>query len=137
VEVITFNKHQIYGILKDYHWKLREIIQLEKDLQKTDFSGVAQYGVEATLPHGKGIVGKAIENEIIRRSNKSERIYDYAKEVNFINENMHKVKEEKQKVVLDCMLDGFSISAIAHHMQTNRKFIHKMIDDIVDCLVDL
>ena len=137
MEVITFNKHQIYGILKDYHWKLREIIQLEKDLQKTDFSGVAQYGIEATLPNGKGIVGKAIENEIIRRSNKSERIVDYAKEVNFINENMHKVKDEKQKVVLDCMLDGFSISAIAHHMQTNRKFIHKMIDDIVDCLVNL
>lgn len=136
MEVITFNKHQIYGILKDYHWKLREIVKLEIDLKKTDFTGVAVYGIEATLPHGVGIVGKAIENEIVRRSKKSERIYDYAKEVNFINERMGNVKDEKQKVVLDCLLDGFSISAIAHHMQTNRKFIHKMIDDIVDCLVN-
>lgn len=134
---VAFNKHQIYGILKDYHWMLKEIIKLDKELQKTDFSGTAQYGIEATLPHGKGIVGKAIENEIMRRYKKSERIYEYAEKVNFINGRTLNIKEEKQKVVLDCLLDGLSITAIAHHLQTNRKHIHKIVDDIVECLADI
>lgn len=129
-----FNKHEIYGILKDYHWMLKEIIKLDWEMQKTDFTGVAQYGIEATLPHSKGVVGKAIENEIVRRSEKSERIYEYAKKVNFIHERIHRITEEKEKVILDCMLDGLTLTAISKHLSMSRKQITDIRDIIVDQL---
>lgn len=129
-----FNKHQIYGILKDYHWKLREIQRLDRDLLKTDFRGAAQYGIEATLPHAVGIVGKALENEVIRRNKKSSDLLKYCEQINFINENMHKVTDEKEKVVLDCLLEGMDITAISHHLRTNRRHVHLLRDNIVNHL---
>lgn len=131
-----FNKYQIYGILKNYHWMLREIQRIDKELSITDFTGVAQYGVEATLPHAVGIVGRALENEIVRRNDKSVRLYKYIEEVNYINEHKGSITDEKEKVILDCLLDGVSITSIALLFKTNRKQIHKMIDNIVDKLHD-
>jgi DNA-binding NarL/FixJ family response regulator len=133
---MTYNKFQIYGILKDYFWMIREIQKIDRELQKTDFAGVAQYGIEATLPHAVGIVGRALENEVVRRSKKSERMLDYAKKVNFINERLGKVTDEKEKVVLDCMLDGMNLVAIAHHLHISRKQVHILRDDIVKRLAD-
>lgn len=132
----TYNKHQIYGILKDYHWMLKEMIRVEKQLASTDFKGVAQYGIEATLPHAQGIVGKAIENEVMRRNKKSESIVEYAKRVNFINERLDRVTDEKEKVVLNCLLDGMNIAAIGAHLRTSRKQIHIIRDTIVNILAD-
>jgi DNA-binding NarL/FixJ family response regulator len=132
----TYNRHQIYGILKDYCWKLREVQRIDKELQKTDFTGTAQYGIEATLPHAVGLVGKAIENEIVRREKKSERVIDYIDEINFINDRMNRIVDEKEKVVLDCLLDGMNIVAIAAHLRTSRKQIHLLRDNIVNKLSD-
>jgi DNA-directed RNA polymerase specialized sigma24 family protein len=128
------NKHQIYKILKDYHWKVKEIKRIDDHLEDTDFKGVAQYGTEAAMPTGQGIVSKALENEILRRSKKSERLMEYIKEVNYINQRLHLVSDDKQKVILDCMLDGMSITAISKHMGFSRSHVHKIQDAIVNSL---
>jgi DNA-binding NarL/FixJ family response regulator len=131
---MTYNKFQIYGILKDYFWMLREIQRIDKELMKTDFRGTAAYGIEATLPHAIGIVGRAIENEVIRRNKKSERLVEYISKVNFINERISNITDEKEKVVLDCLMDGMDISAIAHHLRISRKQVHILRDNIVNRL---
>jgi DNA-directed RNA polymerase specialized sigma24 family protein len=128
------NNYQIYDILKSYHWKIREIKRIDEHLEETDFKGVAQYGIEATLPTGKGVVGRALENEIIRRDKKSKRLMNYIEEVNFINDHLDKIKDEKEKVVLDCMLDGMSITAISKHMGISRRHVHKLQDKLVETL---
>jgi DNA-directed RNA polymerase specialized sigma subunit len=131
---MTYNKFQIYGILKDYYWMIREIQKIDRELQKTDFSGVAQYGIEVTLPHAVGIVGRAIENEIVRRSKKSERMLEYAKKVNFINERINNITDEKEKVVLDCLMDGLSLTAISKHMGMSRQLVTTIRDKLVENL---
>lgn len=129
-----FNKHQIYGILKNYFWMVKEIQRIDYELSKTDFTGTAQYGIEATLPKAQGIVGKALENEILRRSKKSERLMDYIEKVNYINEHMGNITDEKEKVILDCLLDGMSLTAISKHLGMSRKQVTEIRDDIVDKL---
>jgi hypothetical protein len=132
----TYNKHQVYGILKNYYWMLREIQRINSELSRTDFKGVAQYGTSAALPTGQGLVSKTLENEVVRRNLKSERMLDYIDKVNFINANMYKVTDEKEKVILDCLLDGLTISAISKHLGTNRKQVNIQVDNIISCLVD-
>lgn len=129
-----FNKHHIYGILKNYFWMVKEIQRIDYELSKTDFTGTAQYGVEATLPKAQGIVGKALENEILRRSKKSERLMDYIEKVNYINEHMGNITDEKEKVILDCLLDGLSLTGISKHLGMSRKQVTEIRDDIVDKL---
>jgi DNA-binding NarL/FixJ family response regulator len=128
------NKHQIYGVLKNYHWMVKEIQRIDKYLSETDFNGCAQYGIEATLPKPQGIVGKALENEIIRRTNKSKRLYKYIEEVNYINERLHLITDEKEKVVLDCLLDGLSLTAVSRHLGISRQQVTDIRDNIVDKL---
>lgn len=131
---VKFNRHQIYGILKNYAWMLHEIKRLDRELQRTDFSGVSQYGIEASLPHAQGIVRRALENEVMRRNRKSDKLLKYCEQVNFINENAGKITDEKEKVVLDCLLDGMSLTAISKHLRMSRQQITDLRDKIVDCL---
>ena len=134
MEATKLNKFQIYNLLKNYHWKVKEIKRIDEYLEDTDFQGVAQYGVEATMPNGQGVVGKALENEIVRRSKKSKRLLEYIQEVNYINERLDRVTDDRERVILDCMLDGMSITAISNHMGFSRKHVHKLQDEIVDKL---
>lgn len=129
-----YNKHQIYGILKNYHWIIREIRRIDQELEETDFRGTSQYGIEATLPKQKGIVGRALENEVIRRVEKSKRLNKYIQEVIFINERIQSITEEKEKVVLDCLLDGMTINGIANHLRMSRTSVTEIRDDIVEKL---
>jgi DNA-binding NarL/FixJ family response regulator len=130
----TYNKYQIYGILKNYHWMLREIQRIDKELSTTDFKGTAQYGIEATMPRAQGIVSRALENEVLRRCEKSKKLVKYCEQINFINERSPRIIEEKEKVILDCLLDGMGITAISHHLRTSRKHINELRDNIVDKL---
>lgn len=131
---ITFSKHQIYGILRDYHWMVNEIKRIDKELQETDFKGTAQYGIEATMPRPQGIVGKALENEVIRRVEKSKRLNKYIEEVIFINQHIPNITNEKEKVILDCLLDGMSLTAVSKHLGVSRRLVTKIRDDIVEKL---
>jgi DNA-binding NarL/FixJ family response regulator len=136
VAMKAYNKYQIYGILRDYRMMVNQIMLLNHELNRTDFKGVAQYGTESTLPTGQGIVSKALESEVIRRSEKSERMIDYANKVQFINQNRHKITDEREKVVLDCLLDGMTLNAIARHLGSYRNQISKIQDSIVDKIVE-
>jgi helix-turn-helix protein len=135
-KTIAYNKFQVYEIIDDYHWIIQVIKQSEGELDNVTFNGVAQYGIEASLPSGKGLVSMALENEVVRRNEQYKRLYEYIDKVNFINVNRHKVTDEKEKVVLDCLLDGDSLAAVTRHMGMGRKRIDKMRSDIVDKLVD-
>jgi DNA-directed RNA polymerase specialized sigma subunit len=111
---------------------INEIKRLDAELKKTESKLTQQWGVSASLPTGKGIVSKALENEIVRRNEKSERLIEYIDKVNFLNENRHKVTDEREKVVLDCILDGMSLAAIGKHLGTYRNQVSKIQDSIVD-----
>lgn len=134
ITAITYNKHQIYGILKNYYWMINEIKKFNYDLARIDFKGVAGYGIEATLPHAQGVVGKAIENEVIRRSEKSDRMVSYANQINFINERRDRITDEKEKAILDCLMDGLSLTAISKHLRIGRTLVTDIRNNIVDKL---
>jgi DNA-directed RNA polymerase specialized sigma subunit len=54
--------------------------------------------------------------------------------VNFIHERMDKIIDEKEKVVLDCLLDGLSLTAISKHLQMSRQNVTDLRDKIVENL---
>jgi DNA-directed RNA polymerase specialized sigma subunit len=134
VTATKYSKHQIYETLKNYYWMIREIQRIDKELSQTDFSGTAQYGIEATMPKAQGIVGKALENEVVRRSNKSKKLVEYANRINYINERISFITDEKEKVVLDCLLDGLSLTGVSKHLKMSRGYVTKIRDDVVEKL---
>lgn len=123
-----FNRHEIYIILRDYHWLVKEVERIKAELNITESVGVASYSDE---PRGDSGPSNPIESEVIRREKKYDRMQRYLKRVNFINEKSVNITDEREKVILDCLLDGMRMSAVAKHLNISRHTANQIRDIIV------
>ncbi|GIP63074.1 hypothetical protein J32TS6_16290 [Virgibacillus pantothenticus] len=126
------NKEQIERAIKDYNWMIREIKRQRQMLEKDiGTKVVSASGVEATLPKSKGVISDPVVKEVIRRDRKSNWLSKLEKKVLFIQERLPAIDEPREVVVLECMLDGMTISAISKHMGLSRKNIYTIKETIV------
>lgn len=123
-----FNRHEIYGILQDYHWLVKEVERLVKELNITESVGVASYSDE---PMGDSGPSNPVEAEVIRREKKYDRLKKYLKRIEFINYKSAYIVDEREKVILDCILDGMRMSAVAKHLGISRHTANQIRDIIV------
>lgn len=126
------NKQAIEDALRDYSWMLNEIKRQRGLLE--DIGGaniVAQSGIESAMPKAGG-KSDPIAQEVVRRDEKSNWIRKLEKKVLFIQKRVSLIKNEREKAVLECMLDGLSMSAISNHMGLSRRHIYNIKESIVD-----
>jgi DNA-binding CsgD family transcriptional regulator len=123
--------------LKDYHWMIREINRLEDSIwRKEQLQGssgsslTAQYGLEATMPKAQGarlltdLEVEEIEKMVKRKQKLEDRVYR-------IQQASTKITDEKERTVLDCMLDGMRMKAIARHVGISRTRLNEIKRDLV------
>lgn len=132
---IKINKYQLYDMVRSYSWKVKALQRLKNDLEDVECSGTAQYGIEAAMPKGNG-VGRPIEAETVRREDKRERAVKYEQEIRYIIDNMHKVTDDLEREMLDCLLDGHSVSAAGRHLGIPKSTAQRLYDDIVERLAE-
>ena len=126
------NAKEIEQALRDYNWMINEI-QRQRDMLQVVGSGVtSKYGIESAQPKAKGGTSDPVALEVIRRDKKSKWIEKLESKVLFIQQNIHVIKDAREKAVLECMLDGLSISAISKHMGLSRKHIYNLKNSIVE-----
>jgi DNA-directed RNA polymerase specialized sigma subunit len=132
------NKKEIASILRDYHWMINEI-QRQRKMLSEEINGnfTAQYGIESSLPKGKGQNGDPIFREVIRREKKSRWIEKLEKKVMFIQEHMDCITNEREKAVLECLLDGMSMIAISKHMGLSVRHVQRIKNSIVDKMSEM
>ncbi len=85
---------------------------------------VAQYGDEAGMPKAKGLTGDVVLSEVIRHGKHWDRIADYEKKIQFIQQNIYVITEEREVEILHWLLEGESYAWISRHMglsQTHTK----------------
>ncbi|MDN4609137.1 LuxR C-terminal-related transcriptional regulator [Sporosarcina highlanderae] len=123
-----FSRHEIYGILRDYHWLVREISRIKSDLNITESVGVASYSDE---PRGNSGPSNPVQAEVERRDKKYDRMAKYLARVDYINRQSKNITDEREKVILDCILDGMKMSAIADHLNISRHTANQIRDIIV------
>ncbi|MFC7319832.1 helix-turn-helix domain-containing protein [Halobacillus campisalis] len=126
------NKKQVENVLRDYNWMINEIKRQRNLLEGAGTNIVAQSGVESTLPKAKGEIGDPVAREVNRRDKKHTWIYNLERKVLYIQERMSIIEEEREKAVLECLLDGMSMVAVCRHMGLSRSHIYKIKDSIVD-----
>ena len=132
------NKKEIASILRDYHWMINEIRRQRKMLSdEVNGNFTAQYGIESSLPKGKGQNGDPIFREVIRREKKSRWIEKLEKKVMFVQEHMDCITNEREKAVLECLLDGMSMIAISRHMGLSVRHVQRIKNSIVDKMSEM
>lgn len=128
---MTYTEKEIKHILSNYFWMIKEVKRINEDLCEIETSVTAQYGIEASMPKPQGLTSDAIANEVIRRDKKGQRKNEFINKIKYVQERIHLIEDDREKVVLDCLLDGMSISAISNHMGLSRKHIDRLRDTIV------
>ena len=130
------NRNEIANILKDYHWMLNSIKVIRESLDNGSHisSKVSQYGIEATLPRSEGNPGDPIFADVIRRGKYWKKIEAYEKKVQYIQDRVHLITDDRESEVLFWLLEGKSYRWIAQHMGLSKTNIQRIRDSIVDQL---
>lgn len=127
---MEYNEKDIKDILSNYFWMIKEVHRINEELGSYDTDVTAQYGIESTLPKQKGLTSDAVANEVVRRSKKEQRRIEFVDKIKYIQNRIHLIEDDREKVVLDCLLDGLSISAISNHMGLSRRHIDRLRNSI-------
>ncbi|NRD80299.1 sigma-70 family RNA polymerase sigma factor [Bacillus sp. BRMEA1] len=125
----------INELIRDYRMMKREIERLQKILFGQAIPmrswGVAQYGIEATLP--KGSSGKSQEelrDMDIREQKNLKRLEEYQRKVFAIESAGDFLNREILKIVYDCLLSGMTRQEIADHLDISRNFVDNLRQEI-------
>ena len=122
--------HDIENALKDYHWMVKEIARLREELNTSNASVTAAYGIEATLPKGNDI-SDPTGRECLQRDRKHRTLKKFEDKVTFIENNANCITDDRELTVFNCLLDGMSIVAISQHMGFSERRVYNIKDDIV------
>lgn len=131
------NKKEIEQALRDYNWMINEIKRQRELLNEIGTNLVAQSGIESAMPKAKGTTSDPVALEVIRRDKKSKWVEKLEKKVLFIQKRIHIITDEREKAVLECMLDGLSMRAIANHMGLSERHVFRIRDSIVKQMADM
>lgn len=131
------NKKEIEQALRDYRWMINEIKRQRELLNDVNPSVTAQGGIESSLPKAKGVTGDPVAMEVIRREKMTRWVQKLERKVLFIQERMKVITDEREKAVLNCMLDGMSMRAISKHMGLSERHVFRIKDSIVQQMADM
>lgn len=133
---------ELENIISDYKFMKREIKRLEELLwgiggNSSAFkgNGVAQYGIEAAMPKGSGLISRAELDILDRREQKLlMRIDRYRNMIEFVESGEESLKEPVQQTVYSCMMEGMSYRAIGKHIGVSREQVRRLRDDVINHL---
>jgi len=125
------NKKEIEQALRDYNWMIKEIKRQRELLGHIGTNIVAQSGIESSMPKAQGVTSDPVALEVIRREKKSKWVEKLEEKVLFIQKRISVITNEREKAVLECMLDGLSMVAIGKHMGLSRTHIYNIKESIV------
>lgn len=126
--------------VRDYNWMVREVSRLKREIEQAiQISGhgsslTAQYGIEATLPKGQGLKLAAMSISEKQYERKLKHVEKLQEKINKIDRAAEKITDERQQVVLECMLDRVPMNMIAKHVGVSRQTLNDIKRDIITAL---
>src|SRR5699024_431057 len=127
------DEREVKRTLQDYRWMLKTVIQERKLLEDDCIIGqglTAQGGIESVMPKPQGMTSDPVANEALRRNQKSKWILKIEGKLAYIQKRVHVITDEREKVVLECLLDGMSMKAIGQHLELSEKHVRRLRDSV-------
>lgn len=125
------NEKQIEQALRDYNWMINEIKRQRAFSGYTGGNLVAQNIKDAIMPKAQGGTSDPVALEVVRRDDASRWVQNLESKVLFIQKRIHIITDQKEKAVLECMLDGLSMVAIGKHMGLSRRHVYNIKESVV------
>lgn len=128
------SKKEIKDMLHNYQWMIQTIALKRSELEDAGQSVTTQYGIEASLPKPKGTTSDPLYFEVLRREKKHDSIRKLEEKVLFIQKYSKAIKDEKQRMVLDKILDGRSMRSISRFTNIPLSNVARIRDEIISLM---
>lgn len=137
-ELDLMNEKQIEQALRDYNWMINEI-KRQRELLSHIVGGnvVAQGGIESAMPKAQGETSDPVAQEVLRRDKASKWVTNLEDKVLFIQRRMENITDERERAILECLLDGMSMLAIGKHMGLSERHIRRLKDSVVSKMSEM
>lgn len=126
------DRNEIENTLKNYAWMLNSIKIMRESMEQAGEGITAQYGIESSLPKGKGQTGDPVHREVVRRSKRWQKIQEYEERVRKLQERIHLITDEREYEVLHWLLEGKSLRWIGMHMSLSHTHIKRIRENIIE-----
>ncbi|MBU9711077.1 sigma-70 family RNA polymerase sigma factor [Evansella tamaricis] len=133
---------ELENLISDYRWMKREVVRLDELVFRIGGTsgsersfGVAQYGIEATMPKGSSIRSRAELDDLDNREKKLlKRLERYQSLIKFVEDVEDLIEEPKQQVIYSCMMEGLSYRAMGKHIGVSREQVRRIRDELINHL---
>lgn len=132
----TEQMEQIEEEMKNYAWMVREIERLRRLLDQFGTGLTGRYGLDAGQPHGKGGYADPVRREAQRREKHWMRLKQLEEKVKRLESAADRVRDDRQRTVLECIMEGQRMNAIARHIGVSRQRLHELKLDLVRQLAE-
>lgn len=126
-------KEYIKELIDSYAWKNN---MLKTDKEYFQIKITAAYGIESSLPSGKGTTSDKVGNEIIRRISRQERLQKYADDIVFMNYCSNHL-EGIEREILEFRLDGRSLNNCGALLGIKRTRLENINESIIQKCAEL
>ncbi|MET3288363.1 UNVERIFIED_CONTAM: DNA-binding CsgD family transcriptional regulator [Brevibacillus sp. OAP136] len=117
--------------IKDYSFNLREIERIRLSLEEVGGSLGSAYGIEAALPNGKGTTSDKTQREVVRRERNQKRLQKLTESILRVEQAMEGIASERERIVLECIMEGMRMNVIAKHLGISRSHFHEMKRNVI------
>ncbi|WP_064202081.1 hypothetical protein [Brevibacillus brevis] len=107
--------------IRDYNYMQIEIVRIQRFLREAGEGMVAQYGLDAGMPKGKGSNGDKTHAEVVRRERKWKRLQNLQDKIERINKAVETIPGEQERLIVEALLDGDKNNLIAKEIGVSRQ----------------
>lgn len=128
------NKQEIHEAIKDYHWMIR-LLMNQRQEALTSNGLTAKYGIEASLPK-PNTTSDPVYQEFLRIEKYESNTIRLKKKVMFLQKHSKAIRNTKDKIILDKLLDGMSMRDIAVELGMSLSGVKGRKDNIVHLIYE-
>ncbi|WP_415425722.1 hypothetical protein [Staphylococcus borealis] len=128
-----YTHEQIRDMIFEYHWRRNRLVD---EGYTKESNGTAQYGIEATMPKGKGHTSNKVLNIVTRNDTLYRVLYKHIEIVEFIDKYEHKINDDMNLNILYEFKKGKNFTQVKKIMKIGRDTLNKRIDEIVNSYIN-
>lgn len=119
-----YTTEKVLEIIKDYQVYKGNMQEGDKGYSSV---GVAQYGIEATMPKAQGTTSDVVANEAIKQVGESLVIASMRTDAKYLEDRLYRVEDEILKEILALRMEGHTIRDIAEVTLYSKSNVHKLL----------
>lgn len=140
VKMKKYNLYEVSEMVTKYHKNILTLIELENQRNREIAPAIARYGIEASMPSGKGTTGNPVLREVERLNKKTPLEEELEKKIKFIQDFRdslaYKYLSNEEAYVFESIMNGASQQSIAEPIGVSKAYVQDKIQRVAEIITE-